>query len=58
MAFFALSMLEIALIISSEPKADHKCHRACVEYLDKFLSISEAMNKSIDNGGMSYNYIR
>ncbi|XP_078338875.1 uncharacterized protein LOC111137731 isoform X2 [Crassostrea virginica] len=52
MAFFALSMLEIALVFSSEPKADHKCHRACVEYLDKFLSISEAMNKNIDNGGL------
>lgn len=52
MAFFALSMLEIALVLSSEQGADHKYYRACDEYLKKFILISEAMNRSIDNGGV------
>ncbi|XP_056009175.1 uncharacterized protein LOC125667437 [Ostrea edulis] len=52
MAFFALSMLEIALVLSSEPGADHKYYRACAIYLERFISISEAMNISIDNGGL------
>lgn len=53
MAFFSLSMLEIALVLSSEQGADHKYYRACDEYLKKFIFISEAMNRSIDNGGIS-----
>lgn len=52
MAFFALSMLEIALVLSSEQGADHKCYRACDEYLEKFILISEAMNRNIANGGL------
>lgn len=53
MAFFALSMLEIALVLSSEQGADHKYYRACDEYLEKFIFISEAINRNIANGGIS-----
>lgn len=52
MAFFALSMLEIALVLSSEQGADHKYYRACDEYLEKFIFISEAINRNIANGGL------
>uniref|UniRef100_K1QJL7 Mannosylglycerate hydrolase MGH1-like glycoside hydrolase domain-containing protein n=1 Tax=Magallana gigas TaxID=29159 RepID=K1QJL7_MAGGI len=52
MAFFALSMLEIALVLSSEQGADHKYYRACDEYLEKFIFISEAINRNISNGGL------
>ncbi|XP_062572717.1 uncharacterized protein LOC134234672, partial [Saccostrea cucullata] len=52
MAFFSLSMFEIALTLSAEPGADHKFYRACVNYLDKFISIAEAMNRSISDGGL------
>jgi hypothetical protein len=51
MAFFALSMLEITLVLSSKLGADHKYQRACISYLEKFISISEAMNIGIDKGG-------